>query len=99
MKVIHAPGHTPGQVCFDLEDDRIVVGDTVFVNGPGATRSPEDFGVTMNTMQNIVFKWPDATEFFPGHGPDGKIGDERDAFEAFTARGWPADLKGDVTWN
>lgn len=98
LTVIHAPGHTPGQCCFDLGDGRIVVGDTVFVGGPGRTWSPEDFATTMETMKEIVFRWPDETKFFPGHGPSGKIGEERTAFEAFVTRGWSDDLEGDVAW-
>ncbi len=98
LRAIHTPGHTPGQTCFDLGDGRIIVGDTVFVGGPGKTWSAEDFTTTMNTMQKTVFAWPDETQFFPGHGPSGVIGDERPAFEAFLKRGWPDDLQGDVTW-
>lgn len=98
VSVIHTPGHTPGQVCYDLGEGRILVGDTVFVGGPGKTKSPDDFSTTMWTMQQIVFEWPDETEFFPGHGLSGKIGTERPAFEAFVANGWPEDLDGDVTW-
>jgi hydroxyacylglutathione hydrolase len=98
LKAIHAPGHTPGQICFDLGDGRIIVGDTIFVGGPGKTWSPEEFATTMKTMQEIVFTWPDETQFFPGHGPSGIIGDERSAFDAFVARGWATDTQGDVTW-
>ena len=98
LKVIHTPGHTPGQCCFDLGDNRIVVGDTVFVGGPGRTWSPEDFKTTMRTMQEIVFQWADETDFFPGHGPSGNIGDERLAFENFVSLGWAVDLEGDVAW-
>jgi glyoxylase-like metal-dependent hydrolase (beta-lactamase superfamily II) len=98
LKAIHTPGHTPGQCCFDLGDGRIIVGDTIFVGGPGRTWSSEDFTLTMDTMQQIVFKWPDKTEFYPGHGPIGIIGDERTDFEAFLALGWPKDLSGDVLW-
>jgi glyoxylase-like metal-dependent hydrolase (beta-lactamase superfamily II) len=98
LKVIYTPGHTPGQVCYDLGDGRVLVGDTVFVNGPGATASPDDFATTMWTIQQTVFDWPDETEFFPGHGPSGTIGMERPRFEAFVARGWPSELHGDVTW-
>ncbi len=98
IRTIHTPGHTPGMICLDLGDGRIVVGDTVFVGGPGRTWSHEDFLTTMKTMRNIVFAWPDETEFFPGHGPNGKIGEERPAFEAFAARGWADDLEGDVAW-
>lgn len=98
LRAIHTPGHTPGEMCFDLGDGRVVVGDTVFVGGPGKTSSADNFSITMRTMQKIVFTWPDETVFYPGHGPSGVIGEERPAFEAFVARGWSKDLYGDVTW-
>jgi hydroxyacylglutathione hydrolase len=98
LKAIHTPGHTPGMTCFDLGDGRIVVGDTIFVGGPGKTWSAEDFSRTMKTMQEIVFAWPDKTQFYPGHGPSGRIEQERPAFEAFLKRGWSPDLYGDVAW-
>jgi glyoxylase-like metal-dependent hydrolase (beta-lactamase superfamily II) len=98
LRAIHTPGHTPGQVCLLLEDGLALVGDTIFVGGPGHTSSHKDFKTTMHTMQEIVFKWPDETEFYPGHGPSGVIGEERPAFEAFLAKGWSSKLHGDVTW-
>lgn len=98
LKAIHTPGHTLGQVCFDVGNERILVGDTIFVGGPGKTWSAEEFTTTMKTMQEIVFTWPDETQFFPGHGPSGIIGKERPAFEAFVARGWPSNTQGDVSW-
>lgn len=105
IRAIFTPGHTPGMVCYSLggdpgqvDDPRVVVGDTLFVGGPGHTDSPEDFAVTMTTMQQVVFTWPDGTRFFPGHGPSGTIGEERPAFEAFVSRGWSPELCGDVTW-
>jgi glyoxylase-like metal-dependent hydrolase (beta-lactamase superfamily II) len=97
LRAVHTPGHTPGMISLII-DHRVVVGDTLFVGGPGRTSTPEDFAVTMRTMQEIVFAWPDETEFYPGHGPSGVIGQERPAFNAFVARGWPADLSGDVAW-
>ena len=97
LRAVHTPGHTPGMICL-VVDHRIIVGDTIFVGGPGRTQSPDNFTITMRTMQEIVFAWPDETEFFPGHGPSGTIGQERPAFERFVAQGWPADLYGDVTW-
>lgn len=98
LTVHHTPGHTPGQVCFDLGDGRVLVGDTIFVNGPGRTQTPEDFAITMLTIQRTVLSWPDPTEFFPGHGPSGTIGSERPRIMAFIDQGWPEDLHGDVTW-
>jgi hydroxyacylglutathione hydrolase len=98
ITAVHTPGHTPGMTSFDLGDGRVIVGDTLFVGGPGKTWSPDDFRTTLETMQNIVFQWPDNTEFYPGHGTKGVIGTERPAYEAFLARGVPPDLHGDVTW-
>ena len=98
IQVIHIPGHTPGQCCFKLDVGRIIVGDTVFVGGPGRTGSPEDFTTTMDNMQHMVFSWPDTTQFYPGHGPSGTIGEEKPAFLAFLDRGWSPDTQGDVTW-
>jgi len=98
LTAIHTPGHTPGQTCFDLGDGRKIVGDTIFVGGPGRTWSPKDFSTTMETMAAIVFQWPDDTIFFPGHGPSGTIGKERPYFEQFLRKGWSKKLYGDVTW-
>ena len=98
LKIIHVPGHTPGQCCIDLGDGRILVGDTVFVGGPGKTSSAKDFATTMESMQRIVFQWPEETKFYPGHGPSGVIGIEKAAFKAFLERGWEKDTHGDVVW-
>jgi hydroxyacylglutathione hydrolase len=98
LRVFHTPGHTPGQTCFDIGDKRVAVGDTLFVNGPGATETPEDFTTTMETIQNTILAWPDETEFFPGHGPSGIVGNERPAIKKFIEKGWRPDLCGDVTW-
>ena len=98
IRTIHTPGHTPGMICFSIGEDRILVGDTLFVNGPGRTKTPRDFATTMHTLQNVVFQWPDETRFFPGHGESGLIGTERPRFEAFVSRGWDTTLHGDITW-
>ncbi len=99
LQIIHTPGHTHGMVTLMLPDHRAIVGDTVFQGGPGKTWAPHYFAVTMETMRNIVFQWPDETECFPGHGPSFRIGDERPAFEAFLEREHPANLRGDVSWD
>ena len=98
LKIIHTPGHTHGMVTIMTADYRAIVGDTIFQGGPGRTWAPHYFKTTMETMQNIIFQWPDNTECFPGHGPSFRIGDERSAFETFLQREHPNDLCGDVTW-
>ena len=98
ITAIHTPGHTPGQTSFDIGDSRKIVGDTIFVGGPGRTWRPKDFSTTMSTLASIVFQWPDETTFYPGHGPSGVIGTERPAFERFLQKGWHKKLHGDITW-
>lgn len=98
IKPIHTPGHTAGMMSFDLGDNRVIVGDTIFVGGPGKTWSADDFNLTMKTMEHIVFKWSDGTRFYPGHGPSGLIGNERPAYQEFIKNGWPQGTYGDITW-
>ncbi len=98
LKVLHAPGHTPDQVCFAVEDDeRIVVGDTLFEGGPGKTWSPEDFQTTRETLRRVVLAWPDDTLCYPGHGGPFRLGAIRSAIEAFIARDH-GPFCGDATW-
>lgn len=98
LQTVHTPGHTPGMCCLSLGDGRVLVGDSLFVGGPGHTGSAADFVMTMRTMQSVIFRWADNTRFFPGHGPSGTIAEERPAFNAFVERGWSPDLHGDITW-
>ena len=39
ITLVHTPGHTPGSQCF-LVDDRLVAGDTLFLEGCGRTDLP-----------------------------------------------------------
>jgi glyoxylase-like metal-dependent hydrolase (beta-lactamase superfamily II) len=98
LKIIHTPGHTPGMVTLMLDDGRAIVGDTIFVGGPGKTWAPHYFQVTLQTVQQVILNWPDDTMCYPGHGPSFRLGDERAAIEAFLKRPHPDDLRGDVTW-
>ncbi len=97
IRVVHAPGHTPGSICLRF-DSRAIVGDVVFPGGPGHTNSPEELNQSLASLQRTVFTWPDETVLYPGHGQSITVGQERPGFEAFLARPRPADLCGDVTW-
>ena len=79
--VLHTPGHTPGSVCFAVNDERetrLITGDTLFAGAIGRW----DLGGT--SMQDIVdsirgklLDYPDATPVIPGHGAFTTIGTER----------------------
>lgn len=98
LRVYHAPGHIPDQVCFYLEGDtRAIVGDTIFDGGPGKTWAAEDFQQTLRTLRDVVLPWPDDTVCYPGHGPSFRLGDRRARIEAFLARDH-GDFFGDAAW-
>ncbi len=97
LKVLHTPGHTPGSVCFKLED-YLISGDTIFPGGPGKTGTPEDFRKILDSLKNNVFTLPGNMLVFPGHGDSTSIGKEKEQFEAFQKRHPQPELCGDVTW-
>ena len=97
IRVVHAPGHTPGSICLRF-DSRAIVGDVVFPGGPGHTNTPEELSQSLASLRRTVFTWPDETVLYPGHGQPTTVGQERPGFEAFLARPRPADMCGDVTW-
>lgn len=99
LHVYHAPGHIPDQICFAIEDDnRIIVGDTIFKGGPGKTWSAEDFKTTLKTLREVVLSWPDDSICYPGHGPYFRLGDLREDIEAFLNKDH-GDFYGDATWD
>lgn len=99
VHAIHTPGHIGDQICFRLDnEDRIVVGDTLFEGGPGRTWSHEGFLGTLDTLRNVVLPWPDDTMCYPGHGPSFRLGDVRPAIEGFLAKDH-GTFYGDATWD
>jgi hydroxyacylglutathione hydrolase len=99
LKVVHAPGHIEDQICFVLKDDnRVIVGDTIFDGGPGKTWSADGFKTTLQTMRTVVLVWPDDTICYPGHGPSFRLGDRRTAIESFLQKDH-GGFYGDATWN
>lgn len=98
LRVHHAPGHIPDQVCFYIQNDiRCIVGDTLFDGGPGKTWTAAQFRETLDTLRRVVLPWPDNTLCYPGHGPSFRLGDRRAQIEAFLAHDH-GDFFGDATW-
>ncbi|OUM44724.1 MBL fold metallo-hydrolase [Arthrobacter sedimenti] len=89
LRVLHTPGHSPGSVCFLLEDEGTVFsGDTLFKGGPGATgRSYSDFPTIIDSIQNRLLSLDPSTIVRTGHGDSTTIGDEAPDIEAWIQRG------------
>ncbi|MGQ0838875.1 MBL fold metallo-hydrolase [Actinokineospora sp.] len=93
LEVIHLRGHTPGSVALLYRDPtghpHLFTGDSLFPGGPGRTTDPQDFTSLMNDLESHVFgELPDDTWFYPGHGDDSTLGDERPKLSEWRERGW-----------
>ena len=80
LRFLHTPGHTPGSQCF-LIGNRLVAGDTLFVQGCGRVDLPGGDPEQMYfTLSQKLAKLPASTVLYPGHhyGPTrvSTIGDE-----------------------
>jgi glyoxylase-like metal-dependent hydrolase (beta-lactamase superfamily II) len=77
MKILHAPGHSPGSIVL-YGEDTAVVGDVLFQDSIGRTDLP--FGSYEALMRSIRLKLmtlPDHVRVLPGHGEETTIGSER----------------------
>jgi glyoxylase-like metal-dependent hydrolase (beta-lactamase superfamily II) len=67
IELVHTPGHTPGSQCF-LIDDRLVAGDTLFVQGCGRVDLPGgDADEMYRTLTSRLARFTDGTALYPGH--------------------------------
>jgi glyoxylase-like metal-dependent hydrolase (beta-lactamase superfamily II) len=67
IRCLHTPGHTPGSQCF-LIGDRLVAGDTLFVQGCGRVDLPGgDPDQMYESLTQKLAKLPPETVLYPGH--------------------------------
>ena len=70
ITMIHTPGHTPGSQCF-LVDNRLVAGDTLFLQGCGRTDFPGgDPKQLYRSLTDKLMQVPDDAVLYPGHAYD-----------------------------
>ena len=91
LHAIATPGHTPGSVCFSLEEAPLLFsGDTLFPGGPGNTSlEGGDFDTIIASIDRRLFAALDpSTIVLPGHGDDTTLGEEMPHLDEWVARGW-----------
>lgn len=79
LVIIEAPGHSPGSICFYCARQNFLVGgDVLFYKSIGRTDLPGgDHQTLLNSIKNKLFKLPDITVVYSGHGNSTNIGDEK----------------------
>ncbi|GAA1834030.1 MBL fold metallo-hydrolase [Pseudonocardia ailaonensis] len=92
LEVIHLRGHTPGSIALlyrGPDHPHLFTGDSLFPGGVGKTGSPEDFTSLVDDVEQRLFAdLPDDTWFYPGHGDDSTLGQQRPHLADWRARGW-----------
>ena len=79
LSVIETPGHSPGGICFNLEEEKILfVGDTLFRDSIGRTDLwGGDYEQLLDAIREKLWTFDDDTIVCPGHGPRTTIGREK----------------------
>ncbi|MFZ4515493.1 MAG: MBL fold metallo-hydrolase [Acidimicrobiia bacterium] len=90
LRAIATPGHTPGSLCFVLQEAPVCFsGDTLFPGGPGTTALPGgNFEAIIASIDQSLFPLSGDTLVLPGHGLDTTIGCERPHIAEWATRGW-----------
>jgi len=97
LKILHTPGHTPGSLCF-LLNDLLFCGDTIFPDGPGKTGTPADLKQIIESITSKIFSLSDDTQVYPGHGTSAILRNEKQKYSVFANRTHDPSLCGDVLW-
>ena len=79
IKVLFTPGHTPGGVCYFLEDENYLFsGDTLFYNSVGRTDFPKSSSEALiQGIKDKLLPLDDSVIVLPGHDARTTIGEER----------------------
>ncbi|MGI8633762.1 MAG: MBL fold metallo-hydrolase [Segetibacter sp.] len=79
LKVINAPGHSPGSICFYCAAESLIIaGDVLFKESIGRTDLPGgNHEVLIQNIKEQLFVLPDNVVVYPGHGDSTTIGHEK----------------------
>lgn len=79
FKILFVPGHSPGHVAFyNQENNFLINGDCLFENSIGRTDLPGgNHQQLINSIKNEIFKLPDETLVYCGHGNETTIKAEK----------------------
>jgi hydroxyacylglutathione hydrolase len=68
IKVIHTPGHTTDSICLLIDGNKLLTGDTLFVDECGRTDLPDGSAKSLyDSLFNKLSKLRGEVEVYPGH--------------------------------
>ncbi len=73
------PGHTPGGICYRIDDPRqpvCFVGDTLFAGSIGRSNPSHLYATHLDSVRKRLFALPPNYRLLPGHGPATTVAEE-----------------------
>jgi len=79
LKALHVPGHSEGSLAFySAECGFVITGDALFAGSIGRTDLPGgNYDLLIESIRDKLFRLPDETTVYPGHGEHSTIGKEK----------------------
>ncbi len=79
LEILFVPGHSVGHLAFYSKDDKFcIAGDVLFYGSVGRTDLPGgNHQQLMDSIQHVMYKLPDDTTIYSGHGQTTTIGREK----------------------
>lgn len=81
VQCMTTPGHTPGGICYRIDDEQLpvcFVGDTLFAGSIGRSNPKELYGTHLNSVRDCLLTLSPDYRLFPGHGPATTVEEELD---------------------
>jgi hydroxyacylglutathione hydrolase len=85
LETTFVPGHSPGHLAFHA-DGAVFSGDVLFAGSVGRTDLPfADWDTLVESIRQLMERYPPETVVYSGHGPPTTLGAERDRNPFLTA--------------
>jgi glyoxylase-like metal-dependent hydrolase (beta-lactamase superfamily II) len=75
------PGHTPGGICYRIDDPKqpvCFVGDTLFAGSIGRSNPSNLYSTHLDSVRGRLLALPPNYRLLPGHGPATTVAEELD---------------------
>lgn len=81
VRIVHCPGHCGDSILIILNEQKVLVGDELFIGGVGITRSESQARLHHANLHAKLQALPDEMEVYPGHDygakPSSTLGEQR----------------------